>query len=77
MSHYTPPKIGFDAETAKRLDAMRWPNALLGASDGEIALAYKAHQDAARTDTRLAVWTVWSCLIGFAGMCAYLWLGVA
>lgn len=45
MTHYQPPKIGFDAQETKRLDAMGWPNHLIGAREGEIALAFKAWQD--------------------------------
>lgn len=76
---YQKPQIGHTPETSKRLTKMGWPNALLGASDGEIALAYAEWQDRKRDkeDTRLAVWTFWICMAAFVGMCVWLWLGAA
>lgn len=79
MTHYQPPQIGHTPETAKRLDAMGWPNALLGASDGEIALAYQAWQAAReqRRDNRIAFWAVAACTVSglvVAGLQVWGWV---
>jgi hypothetical protein len=50
MTHYQPPQIGFSPATKKRLDYLGWPQELMEASDGDIALAYLKKRD--EEDTR-------------------------